>query len=53
MATPAQATGDVAREIIALIRQPEAERYTNPALHDIVRRYYNDVGAFEGGKKPG
>jgi short-subunit dehydrogenase len=40
-AMPSQAAADVAREIVALIEEPQAERYTNPALQDIVKRRFD------------
>jgi hypothetical protein len=33
--------------IATLIEHPVPEAYTNPASHDLARRYYQDVGAFE------
>lgn len=33
--------------IVKLIEQPVAEIYTNPALLEIARRYYEDIGVFE------
>lgn len=44
-----QSAEDVASTIANLIEHPVPEIYTNPALADIVRRYYDDVGAFEAG----
>jgi hypothetical protein len=37
----------VADHICALIENPKAELYTNPAAPDLVVRYCRDVGAFE------
>ena len=42
-----QSPEEVAEAILSLIGHPVAELYTNPALHDVARRYYDDVGAFE------
>jgi short-subunit dehydrogenase len=44
-----QSAEDVAMAIAALIENPVPEIYTNPAQADVVRRYYDDVGAFEAG----
>jgi short-subunit dehydrogenase len=44
-----QSAEDVASAIANLIENPVPEIYTNPALAGIVRRYYDDVGAFEAG----
>ncbi len=44
-----QSAAEVAGAIVALIAQPVAEVYTNPASPAIARRYYEDVGAFEAG----
>lgn len=38
---------EVAAKIAALIEHPVAELYTGPQMADIVRQYYQDVGAFE------
>ena len=43
----AQTAGQVAEVIVGVIDQPVAEVYTNPALAAIVKRYFEDVGAFE------
>ena len=42
-----QSAEDVAAAIVNLIEHPVPEIYTNPASAAIVRRYYDDVGAFE------
>jgi short-subunit dehydrogenase len=42
-----QTPEEVAEMIWALIENPKAELYTNPASQDMVRRYYQDVGDFE------
>jgi NADP-dependent 3-hydroxy acid dehydrogenase YdfG len=42
-----QSPEQVAAAIASLIEQPKPELYTNPALAEIVRRYHQDVGAFE------
>jgi NADP-dependent 3-hydroxy acid dehydrogenase YdfG len=44
---PTQTTDEVALSIVELIANPRAEVYTNPASAPIVRKYYEDVGAFE------
>ena len=44
-----QTPEEVAASIAALIAEPVAEIYTNPASAAIVRRYYEDVEAFERG----
>ncbi len=44
----AQTADEVAGRIADVIRNPVAELYTNPASAEIARRYYADVGAFEG-----
>lgn len=44
---PSQTAEEVARAIVALIEQPAAELYTNPALAGMAHKYYEDVGAFE------
>ncbi len=38
---------EVAQKISLLIDHPVAELYTNPAMADLVSRYYQDVGKFE------
>jgi short-subunit dehydrogenase len=48
-ALKAQSVEDVATAIANLIENPVPEIYTNPAAADVVRRYYDDVGAFEAG----
>lgn len=47
-----QSAEDVAASIAGLIERPQAEIYTNPALAELVRRYYADVGAFEENFRP-
>lgn len=42
-----QTPEEVAEAVWGLIENPKAELYTNPASPEIVRRYYQDVGAFE------
>jgi len=42
-----QSAGEVAIQIASLIDHPVAELYTNPALSELTRQYYADVGAFE------
>jgi NADP-dependent 3-hydroxy acid dehydrogenase YdfG len=42
-----QSPEDVASHIAALIEHPLPELYTHPALPELARRYYQDVGAFE------
>jgi NADP-dependent 3-hydroxy acid dehydrogenase YdfG len=42
-----QTPEEVAEMVCALIENPKAELYTNPASLEMVRRYYQDVGAFE------
>ncbi len=42
-----QTPEEVAEMVWALIQDPRAELYTNPASPEMVRRYYQDVGAFE------
>jgi short-subunit dehydrogenase len=42
-----QSAEEVADQIASLIEHPTAELYTNPALRELVLRYYQDVGAFE------
>jgi short-subunit dehydrogenase len=41
-ATPAQTSADAAREIVMLIQEPRAERYTNPALRAMVKNRFSD-----------
>jgi hypothetical protein len=41
-------SADVVAEVIGgLIDAPKAEVYTNPALREVAKRYYEDVAAFE------
>lgn len=42
-----QTAEEVAAAIAGLIEHPQAEIYTNPALAELVHRYYADVEAFE------
>jgi short-subunit dehydrogenase len=42
-----QTVEEVAAVMVDLIDNPVPEVYTNPLSHDIVRRYFDDVGAFE------
>jgi NADP-dependent 3-hydroxy acid dehydrogenase YdfG len=42
-----QTPEEVAEMVWALIENPKAELYTNPASLETARRYYQDVGAFE------
>jgi NAD(P)-dependent dehydrogenase (short-subunit alcohol dehydrogenase family) len=44
-----QTADEVAAAIADVIENPRPEAYTNPALADIVRRYGEDVAAFEEG----
>jgi short-subunit dehydrogenase len=44
---PSQTAEEAAAAIVALVEQPVAEIYTNPALAGTARQYYEDVGAFE------
>jgi len=44
-----QSPEEVAAAIVRLIEHPVPEIYTNPASPDLVRRYYEDVAAFEAG----
>jgi NAD(P)-dependent dehydrogenase (short-subunit alcohol dehydrogenase family) len=44
-----QTVDEVAAAIVHLIEHPVPEIYTNPASPELVRRYYEDVGAFEAG----
>ena len=46
---PTQPPEEVAAAIADLIAHPRAELYTNPAQPPILRRYYEDVEAFERG----
>jgi short-subunit dehydrogenase len=46
-ATAVQTAEQVADVIAELIANPVAEVYTNPWSHDMARRYYDDVSAFE------
>ncbi len=43
----AQTPEQVAQTIIDLMENPRPELYTNPLSHGLVKRYYEDVGAFE------
>ena len=44
----AQSVEEVAAAIVDLIDHPRAEVYTNPTVQlEMVKRYYEDVGAFE------
>lgn len=47
--TRIESADEVAAKIVALIDNPVAELYTNPASADLVTTYFNDVGAFEAG----
>ena len=44
-----QTAEEVAAVIVSVIDRPVAETFTNPALSGIMRRYFEDVGAFEKG----
>jgi short-subunit dehydrogenase len=44
---PSQTADEVASAIVSLIESPAAELYTNPPLAGMVRKYFEDVGAFE------
>lgn len=44
---PVQTAEEVAAIIAGVIDQPAAEIYTNPASRPLMRKYYEDVGAFE------
>jgi short-subunit dehydrogenase len=46
---PAQTAEQVAEVIVRAIDHPVAEVFTNPAHTGIVKRYFEDVGAFEAG----
>jgi short-subunit dehydrogenase len=46
-----QSVEEVAESIAALIAEPRAELYTNPASADVARRYFEDVAAFEAGAR--
>jgi short-subunit dehydrogenase len=46
---PGQSVEEATATITALIADPRPELYTNPAAPPLVRRYYEDVGAFEEG----
>ncbi len=50
---PAQSVEDAARAIVNLIHHPVAEIYTNPAQAAVVRRYFDDVAAFERAAREG
>jgi len=47
----AQSADEAAAAVVALIDQPVAEIYTNPALREMVLRYFGDVEKFEEGMK--
>jgi NADP-dependent 3-hydroxy acid dehydrogenase YdfG len=47
-----QSVEEVVAAIANLLEHPVPEIYTNPASADIVRRYYEDIGAFEAGFAP-
>lgn len=49
---PMQTADEAAASIAALIAHPQPEVYTNPPSADIVRRYFQDVGAFEAAMTP-
>jgi hypothetical protein len=42
-----QSAEEAGSVIISLIENPLPEVYTNPALSEVARRYYEDVAAFE------
>src|SRR5438094_4938480 len=42
-----QSAGEVEIQLALLIDHPVAELYTNPALFELTRQYYADVGGFE------
>jgi short-subunit dehydrogenase len=44
---PAQTVEEATAPIVELLDHPRAELYTNPASPPLVRRYYEDVQAFE------
>jgi NADP-dependent 3-hydroxy acid dehydrogenase YdfG len=46
---PPQTADEVAAVIVGVIDNPVAEVFTNPHLGAIMRRYFEDVGAFERG----
>ena len=46
-AVGSQSAEDVAARIAGLIERPEPELYTNPTQPEVMRRYFEDVGAFE------
>jgi short-subunit dehydrogenase len=46
---PGQVPEQTAAAIVALIDQPQAEIYTDPAQAETAARYYADVAAFEAG----
>ena len=50
-AAPPQTAEEVAAVILQVIDHPVAEVFTNPALGGVVRRYFDDVGAFETGMR--
>lgn len=42
-----ESAGEVAEKIVAVIDNPTGEVYTNPAMTEMVQRYYQDVEKFE------
>ena len=50
---PAQPVEEVARAIVNVIHHPVPEIYTNPAHAAVVRRYFDDVAAFEQAAREG
>jgi NAD(P)-dependent dehydrogenase (short-subunit alcohol dehydrogenase family) len=50
---PGQTVEDATATIVELIERPAPELYTNPAAHALVRRYIDDVGAFEHAMRSG
>lgn len=50
---PPQTAEEVAAIIARVIDHPAAETYTNPATPPLMRRYFEDVGAFEQGLAAG
>lgn len=46
-ASVVESADDVASKIVGLIENPVAELYTNPAMAEVVLRYYQDVAKFE------
>jgi short-subunit dehydrogenase len=45
--TPSQSVEEVAAVMMTLLDNPVPELVTNPAMRDVVLRYFSDVGAFE------